>query len=385
MRRPQGFDGRARPRTGVNAPARGSEAGEADAAASDDARTEAARPAAPTRTPPAPSRVPSRVPPAASNSPSSSSAPSSADAQLTEPIPIVRPGGPTTEDPALEDHEPSRFAATIDAEPTDAEPSGNGGRLAGWRAKREVRRATRRRKRYERAEMRRFTKRQRNRRIAWAVGIGSVVLVVGGLTAAAYSPLMAVQEIVVQGAGERVTADEVQAALDAQRGTPLPLVDDRAVGEALAEFSAIQTWAIERRPPGTLVVRLVERTPIAVVAGGGGFRVVDGAGIVLEEQPVRPEGLPLVDAEGGLAGDGFRSASAVIRSLPDELRASVLSASATTADDVRLELAGGASVVWGSAEESVLKAAVLEALVEAAPPSTVSRYDVSSPRSAVVG
>ncbi|WP_281886951.1 FtsQ-type POTRA domain-containing protein [Agromyces rhizosphaerae] len=301
--------------------------------------------------------------------------PAAADAQLTEPIPLVRPG-------TLADAPARQIDDPVDLPDDDGHASGDD-RPTGWRARRELRRATRRRKRYERQEMRRFTKRQRNRRIAWAAGIGSVLLVVGGLTAAAYSPLMAVQEIQVSGAGERVTAEEVVAALDGQRGTPLPLVDDRAVGEALAEFSAIQTWAIERRPPGTLVVRLVERTPIAVVAGGGGFRVVDGAGIVLEEQPARPEGLPLVDAQGGLAGDGFRAASAVLRSLPDDLRASVLSASASTADDVRLELAGGASVVWGSAEESVLKAAVLEALVEAAPPSTVSRYDVSSPRSPV--
>ncbi|GLI29075.1 hypothetical protein ARHIZOSPH14_33170 [Agromyces rhizosphaerae] len=379
MRRPQGFDGRPRggavPGAGARpGGARGADAPEAGA----DGAGDTAPPSAPDRAPAppraqAPTRVPSTrvrpVPPAPEPSPAA------ADAQLTEPIPLVRPG-------TLADAPARQIDDPVDLPDDDGHASGDD-RPTGWRARRELRRATRRRKRYERQEMRRFTKRQRNRRIAWAAGIGSVLLVVGGLTAAAYSPLMAVQEIQVSGAGERVTAEEVVAALDGQRGTPLPLVDDRAVGEALAEFSAIQTWAIERRPPGTLVVRLVERTPIAVVAGGGGFRVVDGAGIVLEEQPARPEGLPLVDAQGGLAGDGFRAASAVLRSLPDDLRASVLSASASTADDVRLELAGGASVVWGSAEESVLKAAVLEALVEAAPPSTVSRYDVSSPRSPV--
>jgi hypothetical protein len=46
---------------------------------------------------------------------------------------------------------------------------------------------------------------------------------------------------------------------------------------------------------------------------------------------------------------------------------------------VRLELDGGASVVWGSAEESALKATVLAALMRAAPPDTVAQYDVSAP------
>ncbi len=56
---------------------------------------------------------------------------------------------------------------------------------------------------------------------------------------------------------------------------------------------------------------------------------------------------------------------------------------AATADDVTLELAGGAQVVWGSAEDSALKATVLAALMRAAPPDTVSQYDVSAPSSPV--
>jgi len=50
---------------------------------------------------------------------------------------------------------------------------------------------------------------------------------------------------------------------------------------------------------------------------------------------------------------------------------------------VRLELEGGASVVWGSAEDSALKATVLAALMRAAPPDTVAQYDVSAPTSPV--
>jgi len=65
------------------------------------------------------------------------------------------------------------------------------------------------------------------------------------------------------------------------------------------------------------------------------------------------------------------------------VRGQLTGATAATADDVRLELAGGASVVWGSAEDSALKATVLATLMRAAPPDTVAQYDVSAPSSPV--
>ena len=66
-----------------------------------------------------------------------------------------------------------------------------------------------------------------------------------------------------------------------------------------------------------------------------------------------------------------------------ELRARVDSVSATTPDDIVLQLTGGASVVWGSAERSALKTLTLQRLMAASPDSTT--FDVSSPGVGVVG
>ena len=74
----------------------------------------------------------------------------------------------------------------------------------------------------------------------------------------------------------------------------------------------------------------------------------------------------------------------MLRSLPADLLARVATVTAETPDDVRLELAEGATVVWGSAEESALKSTVLGRLMQAAPPDTVGRYDVSAPLSPVM-
>jgi cell division protein FtsQ len=84
-----------------------------------------------------------------------------------------------------------------------------------------------------------------------------------------------------------------------------------------------------------------------------------------------------------VAGAGFRAVAGVVRSLPADVRSQLVARHGGHRDDVRLELEGGASVVWGSAEDSALKATVLAALMRAAPPDTVAQYDVSAPTSPV--
>ncbi|MDQ0895872.1 cell division protein FtsQ [Agromyces ramosus] len=249
-------------------------------------------------------------------------------------------------------------------------------------AKRALAAAARERRRYERQEVRRFTKRSRRRRIAWSVAIGSVLALVVVVVVGAYSPLMALREVRVEGA-QRIAPAEIEAAFAPTLGTPLPLVASADVHEVLTAFPLIETYSTETIPPGTVVVRIVERTPVGVVETGDGLALVDAAGVVIERPSERPEGQPLITTDGGIAGEGFRAAAAVIRSLPAEVRGQLVAVQAETADDVQLELGGGASVLWGSAEESALKATVLARLMGAAPPDTVTSYDVSSPRSPV--
>lgn len=273
------------------------------------------------------------------------------------------------------------------------EPSSSAGDVSGDRspgsvprdaraAKRELAAAARERRRYERLEVRRFTKRSRRRRVVWSVVLGSFVALVVVIAVGAYSPLMALREVRVEGA-VRIPAADVQAAFAETLGTPLPLIASADVLAALSNFPLIETYSTETIPPGTLVVRIVERVPVGVIDTGDGLELVDAAGVVIDRPTERPEGQPLITAEGGVAGEGFRAAAAVIRSLPAEVRSQLVGASAATADDVRLELSSGATVVWGSSEESAQKAAVLAQLMVAAPPEAVDEYDVSSPQSAV--
>ncbi|WP_236968538.1 FtsQ-type POTRA domain-containing protein [Microbacterium aurantiacum] len=248
---------------------------------------------------------------------------------------------------------------------------------------RDVWRAARARRKALRAEVRRFTVRQRRRRAAWLGACGAVLLLGLATLGVAYSPLFAVEQVRVIGA-EQLDVTRVEAALGDQIGTPLPLVDADAVHEVLAEFPLIETYAIEARPPHELVVRVVERTPIGVFESSSGFTLVDAAGVVLSTTAETGPGTPILRIDGGAQGDAFDAAGRVVRSLPADIAAQVTEVEASTADDVTLVLGATATrVVWGSAEDSGLKAVVLEAAMTARPPADVRVYDVSSPSSVV--
>ncbi|WP_061018670.1 FtsQ-type POTRA domain-containing protein [Microbacterium sp. CCH5-D1] len=246
----------------------------------------------------------------------------------------------------------------------------------------DVWRAARARRKALRAEIRRFTQRSRRRRIVWLSSIGAALLLVGGSVAAAYSPLFAVQKITVEGATSLDPA-AIEAALGDQLGTPLALVDSSKVKAALLGFPLIETYALEARPPHDLTVRIVERTPVGVLRSDAGYTLVDAAGVVLSTTSDQPAGQPVLDVVGGVESAAFRSAGLVVRTLPADVRAALTGVRATTADDVTLTLNGGLTVVWGSAEESTLKAVVLSKTMAANP--AAGSIDVTSPEVAVVG
>jgi cell division protein FtsQ len=253
-------------------------------------------------------------------------------------------------------------------------------------AERELKKAARARRRYERGEVRRFTRRSRRRRVAWlSVAITAVVLV-GLVTVAVYSPLLALRTVTVVGT-TRVDAAAVRDAVGDQVGKPLALVDFARVKTELSRFPLIRSFVTETVPPDTLVIRVTERAPVGSVATASGYSVVDPAGVEIEKSADRPPSLPLIDVGATDAtGPAFRAAVAVLLALPASVLGKVDSVTAQTNDDVTLTLTGaGQSVVWGSAENSQLKARVLVALMQTQSPSSAVKYDVSAPTNPVVG
>lgn len=298
--------------------------------------------------------TPQRPSPPAPNPPGSAHA-----AHPPGPVPDARPA------------EPIPLSPPAGKDPVPAPPKPPG-----------LREARRQRKRVERAEVRRFTAQARRRRRTLLFVLGGVVGLAALACLLAYTPILSVRTIQVEGA-ERVNADAIVVDLAGEMGSPFPMVDERAIKAALVSYPLIESYAVEARPPSTLVIRLVERTPVGALQTGEGFLIVDAAGVVVESHAGKPDQYPLITVDGGIEAEGFGAAAAVLRALPGDLFARVDTVTATTKDDVRLTLRDSeATIVWGSAEESGMKAYTLAALMKAQP--GFDEYDVSSPDVAVV-
>jgi len=74
---------------------------------------------------------------------------------------------------------------------------------------------------------------------------------------------LVVGDIQVEGR-ETTDAATIMAALSARRGTPILAVSPSRAKEQLESLPWVRSAAIERRLPGTIFVRLVERHPLAV-------------------------------------------------------------------------------------------------------------------------
>lgn len=284
-----------------------------------------------------------------------------------------------------------RKRASTGPEPTESRDQAMAGRrLSRKRARaddsaRQARRAARERRRYEREEVRRFTRHARHRRFAWITAASVVLALVGTVAIAVYSPLLALTKIEITGTSS-VNPDEVLAAVEGQIGTPLALVDSDRLTSELAKFTLIQSYVTETVPPHTLIIHVTERKAIGSVATAAGFTVIDPAGVTIAESDTRPEGIPTIELAGAdTDSEVFDSVVEVLLALPDSVGSRVDRVMAATKDDVTLVLSGaGQQVVWGSAEESDLKARVLAALMATQAENARVEYDVSAPLSAVI-
>lgn len=251
-------------------------------------------------------------------------------------------------------------------------------------AKRKLKEAVKARKAFERDEVRRFTAHLRRRKIMWASIASTLAAVMVFVGIGVFTPVLALQAIVVEGA-TRVPADQIRAALQPQINKPLPLVDMGAVRKAVEAQPLVKTYSTVAVPPHTLVIKIVERSPIGYVMVNKDLTMVDPAGVVLEVSTERIPGVPLITVEGGdVKSKGFAAAIDVILSLPSALAGQLEEVIANTTDDVTLVLVGGARVFWGGPENAAMKNRVLSQLLAVNPVGSVSEYDVSSPKTAVV-
>jgi cell division protein FtsQ len=237
----------------------------------------------------------------------------------------------------------------------------------------------------ERAERRRFTRHTRRRRITRLTIIGVFVALLAILAVAIFSPLLALRTIRIEGTS-KVSSAAVQSAVSSQLGTPLALIDQGRLRSELATFTLIRSYSTSIVPPHTLVIHVVEREAIGVVKKGKMFDQVDAAGVVLARSGTAA-GLPVIDVRGAKPGSAaFQSVVRVLLAMPASVSKLIQTVSASTMDDVSLTLAGTTNlVVWGSADQSDLKALDLSRLLAQPTCKAQAVIDVSAPSVATCG
>jgi cell division protein FtsQ len=199
------------------------------------------------------------------------------------------------------------------------------------------------------------------------------LLLVGWLLLA--SPVLAVRSVAVAGT-ELLTPAQVRAAADVQKGTPLARVDTGAVVRRLRALRPVADVHVQRGWPGTLRIRVVERTPVAGLVTKGGVTLVDAGGVPFAPASRLPAGtVRLQVPHPGPKDPTTRAALQVLADLPANLRAPLRIVRAGSPSSVTLVLSGGRQVIWGGAGDTELKVQAAVALLRM--PGRV--FDVSRP------
>jgi cell division protein FtsQ len=154
--------------------------------------------------------------------------------------------------------------------------------------------------------------------VALATGIGAAAMTSGQpidsfLTTTAALGLV-LTDIEVEGRATTDTAT-ILAALDAHAGTPILLISPARARAQLETLPWVRSATIERRLPGTIYVRLVERKPLAVWQHDNKQELIDRDGTVIPVTDLsRFAKLPTI-----VGGDGARlGAAALIDMLANE-------------------------------------------------------------------
>lgn len=216
----------------------------------------------------------------------------------------------------------------------------------------------------------------------WAYGVGTLVLATLIFVGVVFfSPLLATRTITVEGASLLDEAT-VQQQLSQLQGVPMTRISESEVASLIGNENVLYGVTLQANPPHELVVQLHERVPVAVVENEGSFVLVDNEGVQLgAAASVEDAGVPLVAGGLDILGSAaFSTVTGVLAALPTSILSQVSEAKADSASTITLEMIDGTQVVWGTPEDSDLKAKVLVQLMDSVgSQQAVETYDVSSP------
>ncbi|MEU3182823.1 FtsQ-type POTRA domain-containing protein [Streptomyces sp. NPDC006923] len=220
--------------------------------------------------------------------------------------------------------------------------------------------------------------------------VGAVVVLAGGLWVLYGSNWLRAERVSTSGTAV-LTRGEVEAAAAVPVGAPLISVDTDAIERRLLRrLPRIDSVDVVRSWPHGIDLKVVERIPVLLIEKDAKFIEMDGAGQRFATVDTAPRGVPLLrlsaDRSASLRRFGTdrlaREAVRVRSGLPGKVAQDTRVIEVRSYDSISLELSGGRTVMWGSAEGGAAKARALTALMKAAPGA--AHFDVSAPTAPAV-
>jgi cell division protein FtsQ len=229
----------------------------------------------------------------------------------------------------------------------------------------------------------------RSKRRRWIIAASAVAVVAVCVWAVFWSSLLAVRHVKVVG-GAQTSAGEVADVAGLSTEDNLLLVSTPEIARAVETLPWVRAAQVDRKLPGTIVVKVEERRPAMILSLDDGRWMIDAAGHVLG----RAEGgraLPVLSGfNPGLVSPGStlqlpqaRAGLSVWRDFPQRLASHVVAIFAPTPTRISLSLDTSTTVRYGSARATGAKNAVLLALLAKArgQGSAPSYIDVRVPES----
>ena len=206
--------------------------------------------------------------------------------------------------------------------------------------------------------------------------LASIAAVAGLVWLFFFSSVLAAETVEVTGT-DVVTPTKVKQLAAVPIGEPLARIDTDAIQARIEDLAAVKSVDVSRCWPHKVCIDVTERQAVAVVDKEGNLWGLDEAGILFRQYDGRPLGMPLAHMAATTSTDALAEAATIVSALPSSLAKRVDFLDVRTVDEITLELRSGATVVWGSADQSASKARVLVPLIEAEPDATT--YNVAVP------
>lgn len=187
-----------------------------------------------------------------------------------------------------------------------------------------------------------------------------------------FSPVLAAKQVRVSGT-EITTEEQIIAAAQVPLGLPLVRTNLDEIADRILQIRAVKKVSVSRSWPSTVGVEVSERVRVYQWEDSGSYQWVDEDGVAFHSTSERVDG---VVAHAAVSDKRLlKDIAVVVTALPKDLSSHIIDIVASSPDQIILRLDQGKQVIWGSAEQSNLKAQVLGQVIE----MKATIFDVSSP------